>query len=296
MSQSKSDTLTFGHYLVAFVDLLGQREKLRRLNALPLDENGAEYQEFVQIVKDTVGAVHDLQKTASNYFQAFTKNEANNPLNKLPGFGRLNSTEIKFQHFSDGLVIYVPLRTDENYSPSKGVYGALAACGGLCLLGLAKKRPVRIGVSIGVAAELSENELYGKAVADAYELESYIAQYPRVVVSDEVLNYLSGYANQKCPENDLGCQITMKMAEASMKMLARDFDGRVIINYLGDFFKNHLMCEIDDVVYEHAKSFIDEQLKIHQESQNSKLAFRYSMLHGYFYEHFGQQTVETLKK
>ncbi len=288
MRKSKDDTLTFGHYLVAFVDLLGQRERLRKLDALPSDENGPEYSEFVQVVKDTVGAVYDLQKTASDYFNSFTKNEKNNPLNALSGFNKLNKAEIKFQHFSDGLVIYVPLRIDEQYSPSKGVYGALAACGGLCLLGLAKKRPVRIGVSIGVAAELHKNELYGKAIADAYELESYVAQYPRVVVSDEVLNYLLGHAKTECNENDFECQITKKMAEASLNMLARDFDGRVIVSYLGKFFRNHLMGGADDVIYDRAKSFIDEQLEIHQEAQNSKLAFRYAILHGYFYEHLEQ--------
>ena len=68
-------------------------------------------------------------------------------------------------------------------------------------------------------------------------------------------------------------------------MLARDFDGRFIVSYLGDFFRNQLMSGIDEFVYENAKSFIDEELKRHQEAQNSKLAFRYSLLHGYFHEH-----------
>jgi hypothetical protein len=287
MSKPDKDTIIFGHYLVAFVDLLGQRDRLRKLDSLPSDKISPEYSDFVDVVKGTIGAVDDLQKTASKYFNSFTKNENNNPLDLLPSFSKLNKTKIKFQHFSDGLVIYVPLKTDEYYSPSKGVYGALAACGGLCLLGLAKKKPVRIGVSIGVAAELRENELYGKAIADAYELESYIAQYPRIVLSDDVLDYLLSYANSECKQSDLERQITKEMAQASLKMQSRDFDGRVIINYLGDFFRNHLMGGLDDEIYKLAKSYIDEQLKEHQENQNSKLAFRYAMLQSYFFEHIG---------
>lgn len=289
MIKNTNDKLIFGHYLVAFVDLLGQRGKLRKLDALPSDEGGPEYQEFVQIVKDTVGAVDDLQQTARNYFSSFMDEEESNILNLVPGIKRLNNTEIKFQHFSDGLVIYVPLRTDENYSPSKSVYGALAACGGLCLLGLAKERPVRIGVSIGVAAELRDNELYGKAVADAYELESFVAQYPRVVVSDDVFNYLRGYADQNCSEQNLDCQITMKTAQAGLEILGRDFDGRVIINYLGESFKNNIMGNSDNFVFERAYDFVNKQLEIHQKSQNTKLAFRYSLLHGYFFEHLGDK-------
>lgn len=279
MTDSTKEKLIFGHYLVAFVDLLGQRERLRKLNALPKDEDGPEYLEFVQIVKDTIGAVDDLQESASKFFSAYTHYEKNSPLDIFPGLQKINTTEIKFQNFSDGLVIYVPLRLDEHYSPSKGVYGALVALGGLCLLGLAKKRPVRIGVSIGVAAELRENELYGKAVADAYELESIFAQYPRVLVSDEVLNYLTGYASMKCDDGNLEHHLTKKLADASISMLARDFDGRVIINYLGDFFRKHLMVGISDVVYDHAKIFVDEQLRKHQDAQDTKLAFRYSILH-----------------
>ena len=59
-----------------------------------------------------------------------------------------------------------------------------------------QKRPVRIGVAIGVSAELRDNELYGKAVADAYEAEAYLAKYPRAVLSNEVVHYLNTYADK----------------------------------------------------------------------------------------------------
>lgn len=40
MQSKPNDKLVFGHYLVAFVDLLGQRERLRKLSALPSDIGG----------------------------------------------------------------------------------------------------------------------------------------------------------------------------------------------------------------------------------------------------------------
>jgi hypothetical protein len=78
------------------------------------------------------------------------------------------------------------------------------------------------------------------------------------------------------------------MAQAGLEMMGRDFDGRVIVNYLGDFFRDHLLESIDNMVFEHAYNFVNQQLKSYQESQDTKLAFRYSILHGYFFEHLGK--------
>lgn len=286
MNKSDDEKLTVGHYLVAFVDLLGQRDKLKKLEALPSDLNGPEYAEFIQYIKETIGAIYDLQNTTKEFFESYTKNEYPAPFKAIPEFKKSHNSEIKFQHFSDGLVIYVPLRTNDSYSPAKSVYGALIACGMLCLLGLAKKKPVRIGVSIGIAAELNKNEIYGSAVADAYELESFVAQYPRVVVSEEVVNYLLSYAQANCEQNDFVCQMIKKTADSCLKIIARDFDGRAIISYLNDFFRNHLMHGADDQVFSDAISFVEDELEKFQKAQDSKLAFRYAILHGYFYAHF----------
>jgi len=283
-----NESLVFGHYLVAFVDLLGQRDKLRKFAAIPTEQNGAEHQEFVALVKDTIGAVDDLQQTSRRFFDQFGKSEQDSILQHMPGLHKYNKTEIKFQHFSDGLVIYVPLKEDDGYSPAKGVYAALAACGMLCLIGLAKKRPVRIGVAIGIAAELRDNELYGKAVAEAYEAESFVAQYPRVVVTNDVLSYLKEKAGQQCDKNDFGCKLKSGLAEQSIKMLSPDFDGRIIVNYLGEFFRNHLLAGVDDGLNNIAYQYVSEELARQQEKQNTKLAFRYSLLHGYFFENLGE--------
>lgn len=290
MSES-TDTLIFGHYLVAFVDLLGQRVKLKKFSSIPTGQNKTEHQEFVALVKDTIGAVDDLQQTTRTFFNQFGKSEEANLLHRFPGLRKYDKTTIKFQHFSDGLVIYVPLMEDEGYSPAKSVYAALAACGMLCLIGLAKKRPVRIGVAIGIAAELRENELYGKAVADAYEAESFVAQYPRVVVTNEVLDYLKQKANKQCDKNDIGCQLQSSTAQQCLSMLSPDFDGRFIVNYLGGFFRDHLQAGVDDDLNHIAYEYVSEELTRQQEKQDTKLAFRYSLLHGYFSENLGELKV-----
>ena len=42
------------------------------------------------------------------------------------------------------------------------------------------------------------------------------------------------------------------------------------------------MEKIDKKVYRLAYDYVEQQLSEHQKNQNSKLAFRYSILHGYF--------------
>jgi len=284
---SANETLVFGHYLVAFVDLLGQRERLKKFDAIPKDRNGIEYQEFVKLVKDTVGAVDDLQQTCRTFFGQFRDASQNNALQQQPELHKFNKTEIKFQHFSDGLVIYMPLKGGDDFSPAKGVYAALATCGMLCLAALAKQRPIRIGIAIGIAAELRDNELYGKVVADAYELESFVAQYPRVIVSNDVLSYLNELASKQCDEKDIDCIIKSGLAQQSLKLLSPDYDGRWIVDYLGDFFMNHLLAGDHNELFQVAYQYVVDELARQQEKQNTKLAFRYSLLHGYFFDHLG---------
>jgi hypothetical protein len=287
MSKEDEDTLVFGHYLVAFVDLLGQRERLKKFSDIPKDNSGKEFQEFVSLVKDTVGAVDDLQQISRKFFDSFTGKDS--LLQHHPELHKFSKTEIKFQHFSDGLVIYVPLKEDDGYAPAKGIYGALIACGMLCLIGLAKQQPVRVGISIGIAAELRENELYGKAVADAYEAESFVAQYPRVVVTNDVIGYLKLKEKQVCAPNDVGCKLESGLALSCLKLLAPDYDGRFIVDYLGDFFKEILKGAENVDLHRMAYQYVTDELARQQEQQNTKLAFRYSLLHGYYFDHLGKQ-------
>ncbi len=288
MDENPDKNLLFGYYFVAFVDLLGQRDKLKNLNSLPENKDCPEYRIFIDTIKETVVAVKDLQSHCKMFFDTFeiTKNES--PFKDKPELEKLNKTQIKFQNFSDGLVIYIPLMPKGDYSPMRGLYAALAACGGLFLISLAGKKPIRIGISIGIGTEINNNEIYGKVVADAYEAESILAEYPRILIQNEVVDYLTSYANQNCEDNNLICKFESTVAEACLKLLSNDFDGRIILNYLGDYFKNNMMNGIDANIYHEAYHYVHQQLINHQKTQNTKLAFRYSLLHGYFHEHLGK--------
>jgi len=238
-----------------------------------------------------VGAVEDMQRCAREFFAAFARKNNNSVLQAIPGAERLYATRINFQHFSDGLVIYVPLRENRRYSQASGVFGALGPCGCLCLLGLAKQRPVRIGVSISVAAKLHGSGIYGKAVADAYNAESTIARYSRVVATNSVIEYLDALVSYPCDDADILRKVDAAISEECRLLLAKDFDGYAIVDYLGDRFER-LLAEKHAQIAGNAFGYLQEQLDEHQRNQNSGLAMRYSLLHGYFSDWDRRKRVE----
>lgn len=60
---------------------------------------------------------------------------------------------------------------------------------------MASKKAFRAGVEVGLGTELDNGEIYGPVLYKAYELESKVAEYPRIVVGKELINYLTTLVN-----------------------------------------------------------------------------------------------------
>lgn len=284
---SNSGNLSINYYLVAFVDLLGQRKAMEKFTTLPKSKSGPEYDKFMEILKSSIGSIYNFQKSFMEYFDTLDSSESTLkvPEELKETFKKLNRTEIKFQRFSDGLVIFVSLMDREDMMPIKSVYGVLIACAGMMLLGLAKNQPIRGGITVNLGTELNENELYGPAVVEAYKLESEVAQYPRLVVGNSLCDYLDHF-EREFNEKDPISAFNLSMAQLCKKYLTYDSDGYPIINYMSDIFKETL-TKLDDYEYiiTEARKFIHSSLGKYQREQNSKLAFRYNLLYSYFEHH-----------
>jgi hypothetical protein len=50
--------------------------------------------------------------------------------------------------------------------------------------------PIRGGIELGLAMDIDNDDIYGPALARAYTLESKVAQYPRIVIGEELILYL----------------------------------------------------------------------------------------------------------
>jgi len=273
---SQSD-LVISHYAAAFIDVLGQRDQLRGCGLLPDNKD-----EIISIARKTIATVLTLHSSFEDFYSALTERPTRIevPDGQQHELERLQKIALKYQRFSDGLVVYLSLMGDIRPELLNGLYGVIGSCGSLCLLGLTRRSPIRGGVDVAWGVELNNNELYGCVVAKAYELESEIAKWPRVVVGEHVVNYLNLTKQQK--GDDVGSRYDREMASVCMSMLARDSDGAVIIDYLGPGFKKYIAATLDMSAYEHAYSFVEEQIKHWGSEKNDKLLERYKMLKEYF--------------
>jgi hypothetical protein len=56
-------------------------------------------------------------------------------------------------------------------SPANSIFGMLMATGCFCLIGLAAKSPLRVGIDVAWGVEYQPRELYGKALVCSYNLK-----------------------------------------------------------------------------------------------------------------------------
>ena len=275
------------NYCACFIDLLGQQDEYKNESLLPTFKSSEEENAFVAKLKATIGITLDLQKSAADMMKAAaSKNPAkrdvlNEELREI--YDEMRRVEPKQQRWSDGLVFYVSLMMAGAKCPMNGVFVLFALAGSLCFLGLAKRRPLRGAIDVAWGIELHENELYGAIVAKAYELESKVAQYPRIVVGPRTVEYLE--LNSRITDQDHFSQYNKALAVLCLQMLAQDTDGHYILHYLGDLFRRHISQGQHGVLYKKALELISEEFALHQRNKNSKLAFRYASLLSYFAAH-----------
>jgi hypothetical protein len=128
---------TLGHHLVAYLDVLGQRDKFRQLELPKTTEDRVR---VGQVLKDTAGFVSDLRDGFRKQFEVFEAGISR---------GRLHiedSVRPNFVGFSDSFVASVALRNDRgDLIPIIRIYSALTAASIIMLTSLTSKHALRGG-------------------------------------------------------------------------------------------------------------------------------------------------------
>lgn len=262
-----------GHHLVAFLDVLGQREKFR---GLQLPKNAYEEAQVKEVLRRTAGFVLDLRTEFHRQFEVFEKGVGMSEQIKAP-------LRPSFVGFSDSFVVSVPLRNDVgDLVPVITVFSALSAAAIVMLTSLASRHPLRGGIDVGLATEIGPGEIYGTALERAYLLESKIAQYPRIAIGDELWNYLNSvlveFAKRRTPVANSIAAIT----ERTMGLMATDTDGRRILDYLGSMVVQHsARGHKENMVLPAYQFVLVEQKRVVAEGSPELIA-RYASLRSYF--------------
>jgi len=272
-----SGNLFVSNYVATFIDVLGQRAALRGCGLLPSSR-----EEFLPVARSTVGVIQHLHKSFGEFYEGFQAAADPSLVPEELGerFQASQKTTVRFQRFSDGLVAFAPVMEKEGQLPINGAYSLLAASGALCLLGLAIRQPLRGGIEVAWGVELNDSELYGCVVAKSYELESAVAEYPRIVIGDELIRYFD--AHQEFPGHTPEAEIVRSLATWCKELTTIDDDGVPMVHYLGPRFRENLMDEVDPLLYAEAAEFVAEQLEHWTAEGDAKLISRYQRLQSYF--------------
>lgn len=278
-----NDSLLFQHYLVVFFDHLGQRDKLRKVSDLPTTE--PEKQDFIEIMKESVGRVLNIRDSFKKYFDtanSYTPNSNLVPPEHRKEFLASQKVDLSFYGISDAVIIAVPLMSsDENCTAINGVYSTFIATCGIGLLSLSIQVAMRVGLDVGVATKIDTNEIYGPALERAFYLESKLAEYPRFLVGKELINYLLWVENQEC-KTKIG-HVAKGLAKHCREMIVQDSDGRFMLDFLGSKVKEPAGDVIEKELISSALEFVTSQYVKYSKENNEKLASRYYRLLRYFH-------------
>lgn len=276
------------YFLATFLDILGQKAVFKKLYEISylneLDD------EKTNEISENLVYMEKLRENLKAYFNLYTREEQ--PKISVEEtvkdqFDQMRKAEIHFQYFSDNIIAFVPLEFRSFYSVTiNGVWAVLGACGSVILGSLAVEHAVRGGIDICWGTRLKSGEIYGPALNRAYTLESKVAQYPRIVIGDGVRNYLNSLSNknkQHPAQTQIDIEACKRMADRCLKLISKDKDDRLILDYLGSGFLE-LNKELPEYfkLYDLSKKFVCDSLAKWRQKEDCKIALKYKYLIEYF--------------
>ena len=284
--------LKVAHYCVAFLDLLGQRNALGGHQLLPPSTSPIERDKFIEIVRNSIGAIALMQKIAQDILDSLKPNDQSSlklslPIQAHAHWDAMQKDNVKLQRWSDGLIVFSCLGDEEIKCNMVSIFHLFVVAGGLMFLTLAAGRPVRGAIEVSWGTELHPDELYGNAIAEPYHLESSIADFPRIVIGKEIVRLLSAVSMNR--SSDIYAQLNTRLADKCLKMLAIDKDGVHFLDYLGNGFQeaSPLPEDLRTDAYVATISFANAQLQMHRASGCEKLVRKYDALLEYLTSKLG---------
>lgn len=262
-------------HLVAYLDVLGQREKFKQLK---IPKTREEYMVVEKAMKDTVGIVLGLRASFLKQFEVFEAGATNS----APG----SSTRFRprFLGHSDSFITFVALNNDQLLKSVMTTFSVLSGVSCIIMTAMASGHALRGGIDVGPGVEMAPEELYGPALAQAYSLESRDADYPRVLIGDGFEDQMT-ISIAECQK--LSALESENLAEIVRRMrvfVTRDKDGRQILDYLGPVLANVSKQSHSNILVERAYQFVLDEQRRWLEVGNTKECGRYAVLRQYFEE------------
>ena len=272
------------YYCVAILNISNQREMIGKVESLPISIS--EWQEFDKQVIREIGPTFRLRKLFLKLFDAYSTQRFSQKDYDLPILELYKKVERtlrrylpKLKVFADTVIIYVPLSDSKREIYADGLFRTLLSIAGTYIQLMAGGYIIRGGLDVGVGIEVEQDEIYGPVVLKAYNLESKIAKYPRVVLGENFAKFLklltSDYSNSDHAKYNKA--ISVKCSE----LLFEDGDGSYALDYLGIAFRDFAGATMIKYI-DKAKWFVNQQIGEAKSKRQTELFLGYHRLQDYF--------------
>ena len=170
---------TADHFLVAFIDVVGQSNKILENSDYPPTEAG--FNKIKQNLTETSEYIMSLRDAFKKHFKRYRK--LKDVLEDLPEKQRkdeqiMGTFSAQLRGVSDSIIFTVPLENKtDNCIPINNI---LATFQGICLiynLAMASQKPIRGGIDIGWGAASVENDVQLRIAASNKYLILYLLGY-----------------------------------------------------------------------------------------------------------------------
>lgn len=281
MNESE-DNLYFGGHLVAFLDIMGQSNKLSELKKHEwwnIDEN------TISSLQNTYGRVLKFRNIFNSFLTKFCKQsvldavfqEISDP-DELKLWNQFSQERILTKGISDSLIMTLPLLLNIGLAPLKSIYGVLGACGSSMLSSLNYQFTFRGAVEIGPCIfDQKSNEVYGSALNDAVRYEKE-ADWPRIIVGPALIRYLKDCV--KLPTEPMANRINISTAQKCLALIAQDENGDYFVDYLGNGFDELQDLQNTKKIIETAYQYINSQAVRYRDDK--KIGQKYIKMKEYF--------------
>lgn len=273
-----SKDVIYKDYLVAFFDILGQRDRLINMSSHP--QSKSEVTKFKEMAQNTLGAIYRFRTLVNEYFKGYLATSS-------PGYmvdgqeciPHKDDIDVHFQGFSDTLIIYFPLKNNVNGFQWRAMHALLAASVNLMPMLIAEKIPIRGAIELGMGTEFVPGEIYGAVLQEAYHLESKIAQYPRIVIGKEFASFFDRYL--RMAEDNCSTKKERDIIRSNANWFIRDYDNIQILDYLGKSARD-LCGDYNDKIIEKGYEFACSSMNQFQKNGSHILSKRYQCLKKYY--------------
>jgi hypothetical protein len=141
-------------------------------------------------------------------------------------------------------------------------------------------RPIRGGIDVGLGLDIGVDEFYGPALERAHHLESRVADYPRIVVGNELWDYLNATETQKS-KTKFG-EAAAEIAHFNKIFITEDYDGNRILDFMGQYTAQQFPTSLRREISKKIDNYITKQALAAQLEKNDKFMSRYHKLRTYF--------------